>query len=50
MIFFRFWVLTFGRLPWCNHLFKKLLVFLIIKRSKKKYVAASAYFDVHHLN
>lgn len=49
LILLRMYAVTFGRIPACAFLIKKLLVFFLIRCSKNKYVAASSYFDYKRL-
>ena len=44
-IFLRLYAMTFGRLSFFAKLLKKVMVFVLIKRASKKYVAATKYFD-----
>jgi hypothetical protein len=46
MIASRIWAGTLGRVPWCGAMMKKVLILIFIHRSRKKYVAATEYFDM----
>jgi len=41
----RIYGFTFGQVPVMSAALKKILIFILIKRSRRKYVAASRYFD-----
>jgi len=46
MLLLRFWSISLGSIPWCSYLLKRFLIMLMIKRAKRKYVAATDYFDI----
>ncbi|MBF0122205.1 MAG: hypothetical protein HQL21_02205 [Candidatus Omnitrophica bacterium] len=46
MICSRIWAGTFGAIPWCGQMMKRVLILIFINRAKKKYVAATEYFDM----
>ncbi len=45
LIFFRLYGALLNWFPQASQILKRGLVFLLIKKSKKKYVAATKYFD-----
>lgn len=46
MLCLRCWSISLGRLPWCSRMLRKVLVKFLIHRSKRKYIAATEYFDL----
>jgi len=49
LVILRLFNMTFGRIPFCSRLFRKILVLVMIKKAKKKYFASSRYFDIKDL-
>jgi len=45
MILSRICAMTFGRISLLSLWMKKVLIFFMIKRARRKYVAATRYFD-----
>ena len=46
LIILRLFNLSFGRIPICARLLKKILIIILIKNRAEKYVASSRYFDL----
>lgn len=49
LIILRLFGLSFGRIPFCAVILKRILIFILIKKQNKvdRYVASSNYFDHH---
>jgi hypothetical protein len=45
MILLRLYCFTLGRISFFSALLKKILIHVLIRMARKKYVAASSYFD-----
>lgn len=50
LILLRIYSITFGRIGLFAKALKKVLVLVLVKRRKDKYVASSRYFNLEELN